>query len=330
MMARINQWRNARIQHWLNKRIPAKIQHVLNQRNIFILPSRFGFIYLTLCCCLFILGSNYQNNLMLLLCYFLLAVFLLHLFMSFSNFAGLTIQIGKVSSVFCNEQVQLPLWITNGSSSIAHGKLQLHLFKMKSIDKKGFAAKQQQIIDLDNFDNPASLSFKASQRGVMQPPRITLSCYFPLGLIRCWTHLAMDSEIVVYPSPLPCALSLSEESSDDQQATGNSSGVGQHEFDRLRPYTQGEPLNQVAWKQYAQGRGLFTKAFTGEQGRVRWLNFNNVSAMDVETQLSQLCYMAVTLSQSNQTFGLRLPNHTVEPQSGQLHLQACLNALARF
>ena len=61
--------------NWLNKRIPAATRFSLNHKNIFIFPSRFGGLYLFLCLGLFILGTNYQNNLMILLCYFLVSLF---------------------------------------------------------------------------------------------------------------------------------------------------------------------------------------------------------------------------------------------------------------
>ena len=64
------------IRKWLDKRIPAANEFQLSHRSIFIFPAKFGALFLALCALLFLLGTNYQNNLMLLLCYFLVALFL--------------------------------------------------------------------------------------------------------------------------------------------------------------------------------------------------------------------------------------------------------------
>ena len=90
---------------WLNKRIPAATQHHLNHQNIFIFPAKFGLLFLSLCVLLFLLGTNYQNNLMLLLCYFLLAIFLVNLLASYINFARIDLQIGKCSEVFVGDNL---------------------------------------------------------------------------------------------------------------------------------------------------------------------------------------------------------------------------------
>ena len=103
----------ARMGRWLDNRIPKARQFSLGHKSIFIFPSKFGWLYLTLCLGIFILGTNYQNNLMQLLCFFLIALFLLNLFVAYLNFSKLSIQLGKTHHVYAGEQVQLPLWINH-------------------------------------------------------------------------------------------------------------------------------------------------------------------------------------------------------------------------
>ena len=54
---------------WLAKRIPSQKEHRLNSSNILIYPTRFGLGYLAIVMLIFLLGTNYQNNIILLLSY---------------------------------------------------------------------------------------------------------------------------------------------------------------------------------------------------------------------------------------------------------------------
>ncbi|WP_416304994.1 DUF58 domain-containing protein [Neptunicella sp. SCSIO 80796] len=316
-MTAIKNWYQQRFNRWLDRRIPASREFVLQQRNVFIFPSRFGFTYLLLCMGLFVLGSNYQNNLMVLLCYFLLALFLIHLVGCYLNFSGLQIQLGRITPVFSGEQVPMPLWLDAGKR---HGKLFL-----RYIDQT-----EQICVDMDNLTNPVQVNFATDKRGIISPPRVTISSFYPLGLFRCWTHLAMDCQFVVYPTPIPCSMRLYANDKEDQQYSGNNPQPGQNDFDRLRPYQSGESLNHIAWKQVAQGRGTFTKLFSSESTEEQWLKLASLPSAELETRLGQLSYMVIELTRQGQTFGLQLGEVCIQPNSGSAHQQACLTALARY
>ncbi|WP_438863209.1 DUF58 domain-containing protein [Neptunicella sp.] len=313
----IKNWYQQRLYHWLNRRIPASREFTLQQRNIFILPSRFGLIYLLLCAGLFVLGSNYQNNLMIILCYFLLSLLLIHLLSCYLNFSGMKIQIGRVMPVFCGETAQLPLWLESGQR---HGNL-FFAYMHQS---------QQQCVDLDRLTNPIQVNLNTHKRGILTPPRITISSFYPLGLFRCWTHLAIDCQLVVYPAPISCAMRLYSSSDENDEQSSTSPQQGQNDFEQLRPYQRGEPLNHIAWKQVAQGRGTYSKQFNSESSQQQWLKLLPHSQIEQETQLGQLTHMVIELTQQGQAFGLQLGAIQIAPNSGKHHQHACLEALARY
>ena len=58
---------------------------VLKHHNIYELPSRFGLIFLMFALLIFILGSNYQNNLILLTAYLFISVFIIGILQSYLN-----------------------------------------------------------------------------------------------------------------------------------------------------------------------------------------------------------------------------------------------------
>ena len=337
---------------WLNKRIPAATQHQLNHHNIFIFPAKFGLLFLSLCLLLFLLGTNYQNNLMLLMCYFLLAIFLVNLLTSYINFARIDLQIGKCPEVFVGDNLQIPLWLNanNDSNNLAtfstkgllHFKFQTH--QHKSTKKTKFQYEQQNTeVDADAFTNPIHLSQKCHQRGKLTLSRVTVQSFYPLGLYRCWTHLAFTHNITVFPKPLPCEIKLhiSDHSTAKKSGEIANEQTGHDDFSHLKAYQVGESLNHVAWKQLAKGRGMVSKQFSSVSNHVGWLKLsadykNKVLSHSIVTkttsdrELGELCYQVIELSRTQRTFGLDLGTQCIAPNSGAGHRLACLIALAYF
>lgn len=332
---------------WLNKQIPAAAQHQLNHKNIFILPAKFGVLFLSLCILLFLLGTNYQNNLMLLLCYFLLAMFLVNLLASYINFARIQLQIGKCPEVFVDDNLHIPLWLNanNDDAPPAHGLLH---FRFQAQKQKFRIKAQSQLantqIDADTLSNPINLSLKCHQRGKLSLSRVTVESFYPLGLYRCWTHLAFTHKITVFPKPKPCKIQLhvSEKNSAKKSGEIANQQSGHDDFSHLKTYQVGEPLNHVAWKQLAKGRGMVSKQFTSIGNYIGWLKLSATHASRtsslvddemeraLEKELSELCFQVIELSRTQQTFGLDLGAQCIAPNSGADHRLSCLQALANF
>ena len=100
---RLTQRRLSLVNRWLDKRIPPASQHSLTMNNIFILPTGFGWAFIIMSLCLFLLGTNYQNNLMVLLSYILLSIMLLTLFYTHQNFARLAVKSMPLAPFHCHQ-----------------------------------------------------------------------------------------------------------------------------------------------------------------------------------------------------------------------------------
>jgi uncharacterized protein (DUF58 family) len=273
---------------WLNKRIPAATQHQLNHQNIFIFPAKFGLFFLSLCLLLFLLGTNYQNNVMLLLCYFLLALFLINLLASYINFAQIDLQIGKCPEVFVGDNLTIPLWLnannhdTCPTNGLLYFKLQVveHLsFKhlpLKHTKRQRSQSVTRIDVNDDAFSNPINLSQKCQQRGKLTLSRVTVESFYPLGLYRCWTHLAFIHNVSVFPKPVPCEIQLyaNEHHSTKKSTQWGDEQSGHDDFSHLKAYQLGESLNHVAWKQLAKGRGMVSKQFTTTGQHTGWLKLS--------------------------------------------------------
>ncbi|MDC8831504.1 DUF58 domain-containing protein [Alteromonas gilva] len=309
-----------KLQHrWLQKRIPAQPRFELGLNNVFVFPSRLGFGFLLTCAGIFILGTNYQNNLMILLCQFLLAIFLLHLFVTYRNFASLSISLKRTQPVFVNEHALLTLQLdTRRGAANFYGGLHVGLMgtSLATLNRRA------------DIDKTVKLLLPAPRRGVFRLPRLTIASTYPLGLFRCWTHLDFNQTMTVYPHPVASIPQLASMSGQDGDAPSDVTGID--EFDSLRAFKPGDPMNRVAWKQAAKGGELSTKNFTQTQLKSGWLSLDNYPGEPLEKALSLLAFQVNKLSSSQHEFGLKLSSVSVEPASGEAHKHRCLQCLASY
>ncbi|XOV77835.1 MAG: DUF58 domain-containing protein [Aestuariibacter sp.] len=313
------------MERWLSRRIPDNRQFKMDMSNIFIFPSKFGIWFLLLSFTLFILGSNYRNNLMLLLSFFLVSLFLVTLMSSFANFARLKVQLGRINPVFAGEQILVPLWLSNNANSadsneLPEGKLHFRFWQQAI----------QTSIDPASHNNPVTMLLEPKVRGLHDIPRVTIEAYYPLGLYRCWTHLRFSAKAVVYPKPIPCDIRTLTSDSEGQDGSSSKSMTGIDDFDSLKNYVQGEPLHRIAWKQVAKGRGMVSKQFSGESPDIHWISPALFEQDKTETVLGKLCHLVLTLSSQQQYFGLTIGGMRIEPGTGEHHKEQCLYALATF
>ena len=138
----------------------------------------------------------------------------------------------------------------------------------------------------------------------------------------------MDAKILVYPQPIRCdrlPISGQNEDGGDQLDT-----TGAEDFYGFRLYQAGMSTKHIAWKHYAQGRGLYAKEFVSYQQQRVQLDWAALDGLGREARLSRLCYWVLKLSAQEQDYGLTLPGMTYPPSRGLAHKQTLLKALALF
>lgn len=77
--------RSERFNRWLNRRMPPANSITLNQRKIFILPTRQGLIFALLVCAMVMAGINYQNSLVFALAFLLASLFMVAMLHTYRN-----------------------------------------------------------------------------------------------------------------------------------------------------------------------------------------------------------------------------------------------------
>lgn len=319
----VTQYVNQRFTSWLNRRMPSKTRQQLAQRNIFILPSRFGLAFIGFIILLFILGTNYQNNLIIIMSYLFSSLFISTMFYSFFNMAGLSISAKGTFNGFAGDNINIPVEISATQLKQAYW---FHFSNHQKVEV--LSVHESKIINLP-------VKFKT--RGKHHLDRLIILSEYPLGLFKCWTKLQFDIDVITFPKPLKCNListNASIENLDELQESVTGNMIKGDDFYELKQYQTGEPLSHVAWKQVAKGDGWKTKHYSQPQGQSIILSMNDMPSHSIENKLSNLCYLVLQYQQAGIEFGLQLPDSVlstpVEIASGEKHIKQCLTALATF
>ncbi len=288
----------------------------LNQRRIFILPTRqglgFGFVLL-----LMLLGDiNYNLSLGYVLTFLLATAAAMSMLHAFRNMAQLEIRAGRVEPAFAGD----PAWFVFHFHN--HSELPRHQLTLR--DAAGHTT---------TFDLPAQhstrvqLSIPATQRGWLSSGRLTLYTEFPLGLFHAWSYLHFDTRALVYPKP---AAPHPLPASTAQEGAGKLISSGDEDFAGLRSYVAGDALPRIAWKALAREQGLMVKQFSATQGHELWLDWSLLPHADTERKLEMLTRWVLDADAAQLRYGLRLPGTELAPDIGTTHRETCLQSLALF
>lgn len=319
-----------RLARWLERRSPKAAKVRLNQRQIFILPTPSGWVYLAMVFAIFIGGINYSNSLILVVSFLLVSLFLVAILHTYANLAGVHVSVKRHGNAFAGEQALIPLQLSaelhqrgKGAGGYRqHASLRLLWGDCRPV-----------MVDL--LDTPqanALMLHPVNRRGLYMPPRLRIESQYPLGLLCAWSSLAMDCQCLVYPRPKPCPLPDSTEIIGEDGERIQPQGFD--DFAGLRIYQPGDNPRHIAWhnyaRTYAQGGELYSKVFVSHSSSACWLDWAAFSGRPPEERLSCLCYWVCRLSEQGQAFGLRLPGESFSVGQGTEHMHRCLGALATF
>lgn len=300
LRARVRQ----RVWLYLDQRSPAASQQTLRQRALFVFPTPFGFAVLALVVLLYILGTNYQNNLVILLGYLLLVLCLATILLAFFNLHHLTVQAQQSPADVCaGHDIQLLLQLKRATSQ----PQALYI---------GWHNQPMALVSGDSH----LLHLAAPQRGYYQIPRLKLQSVYPFGLVRCWSYVRLDCWYWVFPMPQLSPFSTQQ----DAENSGN-----REEWSGQRQYQPGDASRQLDWKRYSRQQQLLVHQYSAvsQPTAELWLS-PDPRIENLEAQLSDLTARAQLFEQRAQPFGLRLARREVPIGVGPAHLRQVLQELA--
>lgn len=291
---------------------------VLNQRRIFIVPTRAGLLFAVVLGVMLIGAINYNLSLGHALVFLLAGVGLVAMVHTFRNLVTLRLTPGRADPVFAGEIARFPLTLEN-SHRQARRALNLCFAAHAGIDLDIPPGEQATVM----------IPCPAPKRGRLDPGRITLSTRYPLGLFRAWSYPHPPYACLVYPAPITTPLPPPAAISHSGQRHGDS---GQEDFTGLRLRQPNDSPRHIAWKAVARdidNRPLLIKQFAGGASEELWLDWS-LSGEDqgTETRLAILAGWIIAAEQAQTRYGLRLPGREMPPGQGARHRDACLETLA--
>ena len=317
-------WVRGRIQNfWLNRLTP-RDSVTLNQRNVYILPTRPGWMLGVTLLVLLIASINYQLNLGYLLTFLLAGSAVVGMHICHGTLRGLAMQLVAPDAHFAGAKATIGIQLNNPREGTRHG-----------IGLAPWGTAHWSWTDVPAQGNSkVQITFPLQHRGLHAIPALSAETRFPLGTFRVWTVWKPATPVLVYPAPErnPPPLPPGE------PQTGGASAAPRYssgEYDGVRTYRRGDPLKQVVWKKVAKAGEMVSRDTTHTQQFTLWLDLAHTGLPGganaaLEARLSRLCAWVCMAGKADLQFGLRLGTQEIAPNRGDAHQRACLQALALY
>jgi uncharacterized protein (DUF58 family) len=303
----------------------------LTQRNLYILPTRPGWMFGLTLMVLLLISINYQLNLGYALTFLLAGCGVVSMHITHNNLRGLTLHLKPVTPVFAAQPALLEVVLTNAGHARFGIGLKLSGAQPATLIWSDVPAGGQALV---------RLSFVPPHRGWHEMAPLAVETRFPLGFFRVWSVWRPASRLLAYPAPetpaapLPTVSSPAVAQTPPASSASRAADVG--ESDGVRPYRRGDPLKQVAWKKSAQalasGGDLVSRDTRVVAQRLLWLDWqltHDARSLGPEERLSRLCAWVLSADRADVEYGLRLPpQFEIELGDGEAHRLRCLEALA--
>ena len=292
---------------------------VLTQRRIFIIPSKTGLLFAVVLGLMLIGAINYNLSLGHALVFLLGGLGLVAMVHTFRNLVTLRLTPGRAEPVFAGETARFTVHLENTRQQ-----------PRRALD---LAFGQNETISTNipaNASTTVAVPCQTTRRGLLDPGRITLSTYYPLGLFYAWSYPHPPLACLIYPKPIETPLPDASAVADTGQRQGEH---GQEDFTGLRQRQPNDSPRHIAWKAVARNidnSPLLIKQFAGGAAEELWLDLALTTGNDLETRLSILTGWVITAERLHARYGLRLPGRDIAPDQGNKHRDSCLEALALY
>lgn len=316
----------------------SQLYHKFNQlrgRRIFIIPTRFGFVFAGFLLLILLGAINYSNSMGHVLCFLLGSLAWVAMLHTYRNLAKIELKQAHAEPVFYDQPIRFVLLFDNPAN--------VDSYQLEVASKQGTTHSWNPFKRLTGYKHhqtitkaskqqltQTTISLPSKRRGRQALGRIRIASQFPLGLYNTWSYFISDYTALVYPKPsgnlpLPPTTEYGQQANRHQQK-------GVDDFSGLIRYRAGDPIHAIAWKAMARDDILRTKQFSSSQGSshvmLSWLDVAQLN--DTEVRLSQLCYWILQAEANGMTYGLSLPNTTINYGHGTQHRHHCLTALALY
>ncbi len=319
----MSRW-NKRWMRWMDRRIPPARHITLNQKNLFIIPTKAGYSFLLVAVLIFLAAVNYRNSISYGVSFFMVALFQVALWQTWRNLAGITLTARSTEPGHAGASVQFLLACRGADGGVVKGSAK----RLQQGIRIGWPDKGEMVrVDPQGSEVEVAIPYPASKRGPLHPPRLKVETVYPLGLFRAWSWVDLGQKVNVWPALQTVKTLQSESFGEDGHRVVPD---GMDDFDGFRGFTSTDSASQVDWKVWARSDELVVRQFHGLAGDDLWLDLKQAVGPNLEQKLSWLASHCVRLGAGRRVWGLRLGGKVLAPSQGVAHVQACLDALALY
>ena len=306
-----------RFRAWLKRRGPVHPPLTLGYRQIYILPTRFGWLVGLLLFAMLLGSLNFNNNLGLFTTFLVAGIGLLSMHIAHRNLDGLRIAGCVPGQAFAGEPLALSITLQDTKDRARRGLV---------AESKGLPATAG--VDLSAAaSNDTTLAIPTLQRGWMEVPRIRLRTRHPIGWFEAWSWFWPAHKVLVWPKPADQAPPLITAASSDNR---NRPGDESDEFHGLRDWREGDPLHRIAWKASQRHQHLLARQFTRPERDRIILRLADAPGRSLEDRISILARWVIEADRHDLEYGMELGTSSIAPGAGEAHRIRCLNALGEF
>ncbi|KEF41729.1 MAG: hypothetical protein ER33_09770 [Cyanobium sp. CACIAM 14] len=287
----------------------------LRMRNLYILPTRFGWLWLAGTVLLQVVGIQMQSNGPLLLSFLMLSLFLLALHLTHFNLQGVELWCGSPTPGFADGPLPYPIHLRCPGRSEG---VRLRLGREAAGPALALAAGEHELI----------LCWTPPGRGLHRPGVLQVQTTAPLGLFCCWSRWRPAASQLVYPARRagPVRLLASATGPLAGESVVISPREGSEDWRDLAPHRPQDSPSRLAWKLLAQGRGEYSKHFRDLPEAAPLLAPD--PALPLEEALEHLSERIWRFHGQGEGYGLEIPGQSLPAARGVGHRDQCLAALA--
>jgi uncharacterized protein (DUF58 family) len=306
------------VRAWWLARTPRTDTLTLAQRNVYVLPSRAGWMLAVTLATLLIASINYQLNLGYLLTFLLGGSAAAGLIAGHNTLRGLTLSLAPPAPVFAGQAADL----------------EIRLASLRRRPRYSVGLKLRSGNDPVWTDVPAAghasvhLGARYRRRGLHPVPALLAETRFPLGTFRIWAPWRPAAQVLIYPAPETDPPPFPQGASGTDLEGGAGRTLDSGEFEGVREYRVGDPIKRIAWKKLTPAGGLVTRETRRERQALLWFDWAQTGQSDTEQRLARLTAWVLAAEAMRLDYGLRLPQTEIAPDHGAAQRARCLRALA--
>ncbi len=313
-----------RWQRWWLSRHPRSDTLTLEQRNIYIVPTRAGVAFAVTLLMMLVATINFRLNLGYVLVFLLAGAGLVSMHVTHNTLRGLRMQVRPPSPGFAGHPMPIDVVLWAGDRERFGLSLRFDQAPSTSMVNIDVARGAQQT---------ATLALEPAARGLHDIDTIRLETRFPFGLFVAWAIWRPAARVLAWPrpeTPTPPWPAPPQTASDQGRVLADGDGG---EWEGVRAWRRGDPMKRLVWKKMARTGELVSRDTSSVESHEIWFDYTDAQGRengDVESRLARMSAWIEAAHAQGLPHGLRLPDMTIDPELGDAHRRRALDALATF